>query len=59
MYTVWVFLILTNGHMIEVGKFKDEATCEATRKEVIVQRNSIGYELTKHFEPTKCFQVWK
>jgi len=69
MLTVWVFLVLTNGYMLEVGKFQNEENCETTRKEVIVQRSTIGYGsnstlkdtylLTRYFETTKCFQVWK
>jgi hypothetical protein len=68
MGMVWIFLIVTNGHMMEIGKFQSEEVCEQTRKEVIIQRTEIGYPkemtkdgyiLTKYFETTKCFKVWK
>ena len=64
---VWVFIILTQGHMLEVGGFKDEETCNSTREQIKIQREAIGfgdskertYMLTKHFETTKCFMLWK
>lgn len=68
MIEVWVFLVLTGGHMIEVGGFIIEETCNNTREQVLIQREAIGhgptyngkvYELTKHYETTKCFKVWK
>lgn len=67
MTTVWVFLIIMNGHIQQVGGFTNEVDCENTRNEVIVQRTEIGYGnsslrpyiLSKHFETTKCFKVWK
>lgn len=70
MTAVWIFLVLTQHNMIEVGKFVNEETCENTRKELLIQRtllgygtgsskDSNGYILTKYFETTKCFQVWK
>ena len=68
MSMVWIFLVLTNGHIIETGGFQDEETCNSTRNEIIVQREAIGhdpkvygkpYMLTNQFEATKCFQVWK
>jgi len=64
---VWVFLVLINGHISEIGGFENEVTCEQTRQEIIVQRQEIGYGtglgkpyiLNKQFDTTKCFKVWK
>lgn len=69
MTSIWVFLILMNGHIVEIGGFYSEADCDSQRKEIIVQRASLGYGdsirpgpgyiLTNYFETTKCFKVWK
>lgn len=70
MITTWVFLILLNGAMTEVGGFDSESTCEATRKEIVIQRTNLGYGrdstvagkpyiMAEFIETTKCYKVWK
>lgn len=71
MTIVWVFLMLMNGHMVEVGGFQSEESCDTTRKEIVIQRAKLGYGgeeknahtreyiLTSYFETSKCFKVWK
>ena len=63
MYTIWIFLVLTQGHTIEVGGFVSEEECNVARKEVVVQREAINkeksYIIAEYLGTTKCIQVHK
>ena len=69
MITVWVFFILSQYGMTEVGKFSSEESCESQRQELIIYRTTLGYggrsngggpyTLTKYFETTQCMKVLK